>query len=130
MGPVTWGPQWTRLSLAFQLAQDGTWNERPSSWAVTLSRPPRPAGQQKHGLHPRPRRRSGTGFVPWLRLRSPTKLRLTCVTIPDRKGRGQPDPAYWQARGAGVADKNARRSQLVVQANHSLHGGYSAPRCP
>jgi hypothetical protein len=35
------GAQWTRLPLAFRLAQDSTWNERPTSWAATLFRPPR-----------------------------------------------------------------------------------------
>jgi hypothetical protein len=31
----------------------------------------RPASQQKHGSHPQPRRRSGSGSVPWLHFRSP-----------------------------------------------------------
>jgi hypothetical protein len=60
----------------------------------------------------------------------PTRLRLTRVAIPDRRGRGQLDPTYWQAPGAGVADKDARRSQFAVQGQAPPPRGLQSPLLP
>jgi hypothetical protein len=81
-----------------------------------------PPGRRKRGLRPRPRGRSGTGSIPQLRLRSPTRLHLTHILSPTGEAE-----ARWTLRTSRLREQVQRirmhaEVNLSYRANHSPMG--------